>query len=718
MQAHESSSEMRALSGSAAKDLGNVSSQRDCRRRSARLLSQSIPKSSRLATNKVKPAAQGDTNHRRSSRQKPIYPPSPSPSSSTFLNKTPREVEVQQTKRLRSDSLSRVQPSPKRLRTDPRLASGKAPLAGQKRKYSEGDRESSSNLFKQPREATSIGLSPNCVSKTNTLPLNQKLIAFSDNRGKRNSFIEHWILRDTWPPGMASTNNSANKRQRTSNDSQNSKSERSRSYSQSRKEGLVPEQYTAKYEIYIFTKGLDMDLLRGENGLSKKSKKDFTSLLKNKRNEIWPTVFPKNTIREVINDCQRRNEALVNREVTPLIVPSIKALFYNGHTHLKDVIDEVNTDWNKQCFLAGPQLRPDLSIGLSSSAFTDDEIAKLKSYNSVDNWTMFTENMYFPFFMCEVKCGREGLDTADRQNMHSCSVAVRALLRIEQEADKYRPRNGQTANGLGSLSGSAVVYSVSHDQKNARLHAHYAIVQGQKWTYHRHCIRQFNLFDLKDLLNVYNFVQNLFKTQVKIHVDRLKAALKLFPEPTALSFHTSEMTIEELNPQERDADGFAVPARPASSMDTAMMEQFKQQLTEQFEQLLADQRQQAKQQAEREREEAKRERQQAEREREEAEKQREEAKQQREEAEKQREEERKKDREEAEKQREEERKKDREEAEKQREEERKKDREEAEKQREEERKKDREEATKQMDLLVKQLEQQRHDIMNLLQHKA
>jgi hypothetical protein len=57
--------------------------------------------------------------------------------------------------------------------------------------------------------------------------------------------------------------------------------------------------------------------------------------------------------------------------------------------------------------------------------------------------------------MCEVKRGGEGLDTADRQNMHSCSVAVRALLRIEQEADKYRPKKKMTAligKSLSSLS--------------------------------------------------------------------------------------------------------------------------------------------------------------------------------------------------------------------------------------------------------------------------
>lgn len=59
--------------------------------------------------------------------------------------------------------------------------------------------------------------------------------------------------------------------------------------------------------------------------------------------------------------------------------------------------------------------------------------------------------------MCEVECG--GLDIADRRNMHSCSVAVKALLRIEQEADKYRPQE-QT----DSLKRQVLVFSISHNQ--------------------------------------------------------------------------------------------------------------------------------------------------------------------------------------------------------------------------------------------------------------
>lgn len=68
--------------------------------------------------------------------------------------------------------------------------------------------------------------------------------------------------------------------------------------------------------------------------------------------------------------------------------------------------------------------------------------------------------MYFPFLMCEVKCGREGLNQADRQNMHSNNVAVRAILKLEQEADKFR-----TKTRLNESSKQILVFSLSHDEQ-------------------------------------------------------------------------------------------------------------------------------------------------------------------------------------------------------------------------------------------------------------
>jgi hypothetical protein len=186
--------------------------------------------------------------------------------------------------------------------------------------------------------------------------------------------------------------------------------------------------------------------------------------------------------------------------------------------------------------------------------------------------------MFFPFLMCEVKCGREGLDMADRQNMHSSSVAVRALLRIKQKADKYR-----LEKKIDSLNRQVLVFSISHDQQDARLNGHYAIMQAEKWNYYRYHIMKFDLTNNNGLLTIHNFVRNVLKSYLPGHVRRLKDALTDLPDPnkppessglpgsSGLSFAASEISINDDNSQQdsqdRDADGFVVPPRPDSSQN-------------------------------------------------------------------------------------------------------------------------------------------------------
>ncbi|KAF2470890.1 uncharacterized protein BDR25DRAFT_325227 [Lindgomyces ingoldianus] len=43
---------------------------------------------------------------------------------------------------------------------------------------------------------------------------------------------------------------------------------------------------------------------------------------------------------------------------------------------------------------------------------------------------MATYYMYFPFLTCEVRCGAVALDIADRQNAHSMTLAVRAVVEL------------------------------------------------------------------------------------------------------------------------------------------------------------------------------------------------------------------------------------------------------------------------------------------------
>lgn len=49
---------------------------------------------------------------------------------------------------------------------------------------------------------------------------------------------------------------------------------------------------------------------------------------------------------------------------------------------------------------------------------------------------MATYFMYFPSLTCEVKCGAAALDVADRQNAHSMTLAVRAVVELFQYVER------------------------------------------------------------------------------------------------------------------------------------------------------------------------------------------------------------------------------------------------------------------------------------------
>ncbi len=367
---------------------------------------------------------------------------------------------------------------------------------------------------------------------------------------------------------MSSSNNT-NKRQRTSDPSQSGKDGNPRSYSQSRKDGDVPEQYTKSYEKYIFTQGLDMNYFKGTELVSPDSKAACQDLRKSECVAISPTVYSEDKILQVVYLCQNANEAMVGRDVTTLILPPIKALHLMDEAkRFKDFTDQVRAQWHETWVLAGPRPEPDLAVGFLHSAFTVTENEKLTNYTSFENLTRPTDEMCFPFLMCEVKCGDRGLDYADRQNMHSCSVAVKALLKLEQKADQYREDKQ-----FESLLGKILVYSISHDQNDARVWGHYALVEGEKWTYYRHHIGKFDIaHEKRDLLALHNFARNVLTVYAPKLLKRLQQAVAALPTSSTLSFSAGTMSLEDDSQQGsqqpsqgRDAEGFAAPVLPASA---------------------------------------------------------------------------------------------------------------------------------------------------------
>lgn len=98
---------------------------------------------------------------------------------------------------------------------------------------------------------------------------------------------------------------------------------------------------------------------------------------------------------------------------------------------------------------------------------TDEQLQRLELY--VSNWKnthfMATEWMRLPFFTYEVKCGNEALNSTDRQNAHSASVAVKGIVEL------YRVVSRQN-----ELHRNTLAFSISHDHEVVRIYGHYPLI--------------------------------------------------------------------------------------------------------------------------------------------------------------------------------------------------------------------------------------------------
>lgn len=116
-------------------------------------------------------------------------------------------------------------------------------------------------------------------------------------------------------------------------------------------------QPAPQYEKYIFTKGLDLNYIKGRELVSSDSKAACQDLRKMKCVAISPTVYSEDKIVQVVDLCQNANEAMVSRDVTTLILPPIKALHLtDGAKRFKDLTDQVGAQWYESWVLLSVRL--------------------------------------------------------------------------------------------------------------------------------------------------------------------------------------------------------------------------------------------------------------------------------------------------------------------------------------------------------------------------
>lgn len=306
--------------------------------------------------------------------------------------------------------------------------------------------------------------------------------------------------------------------------------------------GLSREEKNSQYEDPDY----EADLCAGGScmwehplGISASSRRLCEDLLTIEQNYPRNSLFADDqfelTLQAVEDGCEER----VLSVITPHMAPSPEALVATGYNDLLlCLIEAKNKGWDNSLTLTDTTVQPDFSVGFRRESFTSAEWAKLRPFLTLffDRRLSLYQNrrrMYFPFFTCEVACGPDGLEIADRQNAHSMALGARSIVEMFRLAGLER-----------ELSREILTWSVSHDERNVRIHGCYPVfARDGRVHYHRHLLRAFSFTSDggAERWAAYRFVKNLYDRWMPDHLERLRWGMRRLVTPEELGMHRPEV---------------------------------------------------------------------------------------------------------------------------------------------------------------------------------
>ncbi|EDN04839.1 conserved hypothetical protein [Histoplasma mississippiense (nom. inval.)] len=318
----------------------------------------------------------------------------------------------------------------------------------------------------------------------------------SRNRNALFDPIEHWRREQAWPKEyfepdcemshlLARKKSTSSLRRKRSGLSSLKATSNTPSDQKPREEKSAPYQ-DPRYSILLETKGSYMD--KSELDITDSSKRLCRTLLEKEQTVPKDSLFHDDTFDKACRKLQDKNEARVIQDISRLIVPSAETFATFGAKTLDVLVESVNEGWNNSIPVVGPRPQPDYAVGFRRAAFTEDQLSKIKPIlgDVMDlSFFMATYYMYFPFLTCEVKCGAAGLDVADRQNAHSMTLSVRAIVELFRLVKREQELHRQI-----------LAFSISHDHRTVRIYGHYPVMKGKETTFYRHPIRTFDFTEL------------------------------------------------------------------------------------------------------------------------------------------------------------------------------------------------------------------------------
>ena len=318
------------------------------------------------------------------------------------------------------------------------------------------------------------------------------------------------------------------------------------------------------YKTLLATCGTFMS--KSEQGIADSSKSLCRDLFTKPQRTPADSLFRDDLFEETCGMIQDRNEAKVIQDIARLIVPSAQTLAVYGSMHLKKLVESVNEGWNNAIPLTKTRPQPDYAVGFRREAFTVDQLKKIEPFvgSLFDvSYFMATYYMYFPFLTCEVKCGAAALDTADRQNAHSMTLAVRGVV----ELFRYVKREKE-------IDREILAFSIAHDDRAVRIYGYYAEINGPEQKYYRHPIHEFSFtaLDGKEKWTAYKFTKNVYDIWMPSHFQRICSVIEEFPWDVNFELsQQSELQFTEASGLSRQLETYSMQsfASSQSSLEVA-----------------------------------------------------------------------------------------------------------------------------------------------------
>lgn len=126
---------------------------------------------------------------------------------------------------------------------------------------------------------------------------------------------------------------------------------------------------------------------------------------KGTRTTVESSIFTTEQFSAVLRRVQNRNEARIQRDPTPWVLPSAETIYLRGKLTSEYISEELNAEWIRCAPMGSTKPKPIFTGGLSCAAFTEEETIKLENYAQPHKPFRFTPDLSFPFLVCEAKTG-------------------------------------------------------------------------------------------------------------------------------------------------------------------------------------------------------------------------------------------------------------------------------------------------------------------------